>query len=154
MPLLEVSALLRLPLTGIYTSLCLWNYRKIFPVGQLDDLLNLAVLFTFTGTVDEEWFYMVSVAIEARGAKIISHLLEGSFLSACIKSVIRTYSITTSGLSWREAKTWQMLDYQRECGIMMALDIGSITSTAAAAMRRARLFIFLTPEIATSIDAP
>jgi indoleamine 2,3-dioxygenase len=76
-PLLEVSALLGLPPTGTYTSLCLWNYRKICPAGRLDDPSNLAVLFTFTGTVDEEWFYMVSVAIEARGAKMIPHLLEG-----------------------------------------------------------------------------
>jgi len=36
---------------------------------------NLSVLHTFTGTIDEAWFYLISVAIEARGAEIIRLML-------------------------------------------------------------------------------
>jgi indoleamine 2,3-dioxygenase len=37
---------------------------------------NLSVLHTFTGTIDEAWFYLISVAIEARGAEIIRMMLK------------------------------------------------------------------------------
>ena len=37
----------------------------------MDVLENLSTLATFTGSTDESWFYLVSVAIEARGAPII-----------------------------------------------------------------------------------
>lgn len=33
-------------------------------------------MHTFTGTPDEEWFYLISVAIEAKGSKIIPTMLE------------------------------------------------------------------------------
>jgi indoleamine 2,3-dioxygenase len=45
---------------------------------QGDDLCNpdnLIALHTFTGTPDESWFYVMSVAVEAVGAPIISNLL-------------------------------------------------------------------------------
>jgi indoleamine 2,3-dioxygenase len=38
-------------------------------------LENLATLATFTGSLDESWFYLVSVAVEARGAPIIPMML-------------------------------------------------------------------------------
>jgi indoleamine 2,3-dioxygenase len=34
------------------------------------------VLHTFTGTTDEAWFYLISVAIEVRGAEIIPMMLQ------------------------------------------------------------------------------
>lgn len=37
---------------------------------------NLATLTTFTGSIDESWFYLVSVAIEARGAPILPLMLQ------------------------------------------------------------------------------
>lgn len=37
---------------------------------------NLASLVTFTGTTDEEWFFCLSVAIEARGAQVVSMMLK------------------------------------------------------------------------------
>ena len=42
----------------------------------MDSLENLATLATFTGSTDESWFYLVSVAIEARGAPIIPLMLD------------------------------------------------------------------------------
>ena len=38
----------------------------------MDILENLSTLLTFTGSLDESWFYLVSVAIEARGAPLLS----------------------------------------------------------------------------------
>ncbi len=42
---------------------------------DIDNLENLATLNTFTGSLDESWFYLVSVAIEARGGPIIPLML-------------------------------------------------------------------------------
>ena len=42
-------------------------------MGESVDILeNLSTLLTFTGSLDESWFYLVSVAIEARGAPLLS----------------------------------------------------------------------------------
>lgn len=42
----------------------------------MDNLENLSTLMTFTGSIDESWFYLVSVAIEAKGAPIIPIMLD------------------------------------------------------------------------------
>ena len=41
----------------------------------MDTLENLSTLLTFTGSLDESWFYLVSVAIEARGAPLLPLML-------------------------------------------------------------------------------
>lgn len=73
-PLLEVCDKLDIPPTITYAALCLWNFRPL-QCQTLDDPANLKALHTFTATEDESWFYVVSVAIEARGAPIIPSLL-------------------------------------------------------------------------------
>ena len=75
-PLLQVCDHLELPPVATYAGVCLWNFRPIFPDESIDSLENLATLTTFTGSLDESWFYLVSVAIEARGAPLIPLLLE------------------------------------------------------------------------------
>jgi indoleamine 2,3-dioxygenase len=42
----------------------------------MDSLDNLATHMTFTGSLDESWFYLVSVAIEARAGPIIPTMLD------------------------------------------------------------------------------
>lgn len=74
-PLLEVSKHLEVPPVATYASLCLWNFKPLFMDETIDNLENLATLNTFTGALDESWFYLVSVAIEARGAPIIPLML-------------------------------------------------------------------------------
>lgn len=54
----------------------LWNWKLIFPEEPVDELENIATLQTFTGSLDESWFYLVSVAIEARGAPIIPMMID------------------------------------------------------------------------------
>ncbi|KAM5491103.1 Indoleamine 2,3-dioxygenase [Microsporum audouinii] len=75
-PLLKVAAQLELPPVATFAGLCLWNYKPIFADEPADSLENLATLFTFTGSVDEQWFYLVSIAIEARGARSIPIMLQ------------------------------------------------------------------------------
>jgi indoleamine 2,3-dioxygenase len=74
-PLLEISGHLEVPPVATYAAVCLWNFKPLFLDGEIDDLTNLATLLTFTGSLDESWFYLVSVAIEARGGPIIPLML-------------------------------------------------------------------------------
>lgn len=75
-PMLAVSSRLGLPPLATYSALNLWNFALIDPAGDLTDVENLRSLHTFTGTLDEEWFYLISVAIEAKGAPLIPLMLE------------------------------------------------------------------------------
>lgn len=74
-PLLQVSEHLEIAPVATYAAVCLWNYKPIFLSDQLT-LDNLATLLTFTGSLDEQWFYLVSVAIEAKGGPAIPLMLE------------------------------------------------------------------------------
>lgn len=53
----------------------MWNYRPVFPDEPAENLNNLTSINTFTGSLDEQWFYLVSVAIEARGGPTIPLML-------------------------------------------------------------------------------
>ncbi|KAI3395392.1 hypothetical protein diail_1383 [Diaporthe ilicicola] len=74
-PLLTVSERLEVLPVATYAGVCLWNFKPLFVDEGIDSLENLATLTTFTGAIDESWFYLVSVAIEARGAPIIPLML-------------------------------------------------------------------------------
>lgn len=74
-PFLDTCKRLELPTVATYAAVVLWNYRPLFDDEPIDILENLATLHTFTGSLDESWFYLVSVAIEARGAPTIPLML-------------------------------------------------------------------------------
>ncbi|KAJ6443551.1 Indoleamine 2,3-dioxygenase subfamily [Purpureocillium lavendulum] len=74
-PLLAISEHLEVPPVATYAAVCLWNFKPLFFDEAIDNLENLATLNTFTGSIDESWFYLVSVAIEARGAPILPLML-------------------------------------------------------------------------------
>lgn len=65
---------LELPPVPTYASVCLWNYKPIFLRDSLV-LDNLSTLTTFTGSIDEQWFYLVSIAMEAKGGSSIPIML-------------------------------------------------------------------------------
>lgn len=72
---------LELPLVATYAGLVLWNWKPIFDAERADTLANLDMIDTFTGSLDEKWFYLISVAFEARGASLIPlmlHAIEGA----------------------------------------------------------------------------
>ncbi|CAO1597826.1 Indoleamine 2,3-dioxygenase [Xanthoria calcicola] len=75
-PYLQVCETLELPPVATYSAVCLWNFKPIFRDEPIDSLDNLSTLATYTGSLDESWFYLVSVAIEARGAPLIPLMLD------------------------------------------------------------------------------
>lgn len=74
-PLLEVCDHLELPPVATYAGVCLWNYKPVFSDEPAGDLNNLTSINTFTGSLDEQWFYLVSVAIESRGGPTLPLML-------------------------------------------------------------------------------
>jgi indoleamine 2,3-dioxygenase len=74
-PFLEVAAHLELPPTATYAGLNLWNFAPSSAEADLTNPDNLESLISFTGTVDEAWFYLISVAMEARGGTMIHKML-------------------------------------------------------------------------------
>ena len=75
-PFLETCRHLEMPTVATYAGVCLWNWRPLFSNEPADTLDNLATQMTFTGSLDESWFYLVSVAIEARAGPIIPMMIE------------------------------------------------------------------------------
>lgn len=76
LPFLKIATHLDLPPTATYAAFNLWNFESISLDQDFTCLEDLRSLHTFTGTRDEEWFYLISVAIEAQGARIISVMME------------------------------------------------------------------------------
>lgn len=72
--MLQVSSRLELPPVATYAGLNLWNFTS--HTTDFTDLDSIHALHTFTGTEDESWFYMVSVAMEAQGAYIIPIMMQ------------------------------------------------------------------------------
>ncbi|ODQ81436.1 hypothetical protein BABINDRAFT_159729 [Babjeviella inositovora NRRL Y-12698] len=81
-PYLAVSELLELPPVATYAAVCLWNFKPIVPVGtsmaqpENWDLDNLMTINTYTGSIDESWFYLVSVYFEYMGAFCVAEGLK------------------------------------------------------------------------------
>jgi indoleamine 2,3-dioxygenase len=75
-----VSHHLGIPPVATYACVNLWNFTT--PSSDPTDLDALLAQHTFTGTPDESWFYMVSVAMEARGAYIIRVMLDALHASS------------------------------------------------------------------------
>ncbi|KAE8349670.1 Indoleamine 2,3-dioxygenase [Aspergillus coremiiformis] len=75
-PFLEISCHLELPPCATYAALNLWNFSISNPDADLTDPEVLSVTASFTGTKDEEWFLMISVAMEAKGAQLIRLMLD------------------------------------------------------------------------------
>ncbi|KAI9266443.1 Indoleamine 2,3-dioxygenase [Phascolomyces articulosus] len=68
-----------------HASVVLWNYRLLDPNGPID-LSNLSALATYSGSLDESWFYLVTTAIESVGApclaamvRSINHVREANY---------------------------------------------------------------------------
>ncbi|OLY83443.1 Indoleamine 2,3-dioxygenase [Smittium mucronatum] len=80
-PFCKVSEYLDINPIGTNASVVLWNWEVLnigkdkadFPQCDSLSLDSLATLFTYTGSPDESWFYLVSVAIESKGGSIIKY---------------------------------------------------------------------------------
>lgn len=78
--------MLEVPPVATYSALCLWNFRPIAPSEPTDRPEDMTTLVTFTGTADEKWFYLISVAIERAGAPAIPLMLE-AITAHCVGDV-------------------------------------------------------------------
>ncbi|OQD96781.1 hypothetical protein PENVUL_c087G08619 [Penicillium vulpinum] len=85
-PFLEISVHLELPPCATYAGLTLWNFTHSHPEADITDPDNLHVQTSFTGTKDEEWFMVISVAVEAKGIKLIS-LMRDAFKAVAANDV-------------------------------------------------------------------
>ncbi len=70
-PWYELSKRLGRPPVLSYASYALWNWRRIDPIGPLA-LGNIALLQNFLGGIDEEWFILIHIDIEAKAAEAIN----------------------------------------------------------------------------------
>lgn len=70
---------MELPPCATYAALNLWNFASTTEEGEVDltNPDNLVLVNSLTGTDDERWFLVISVAMEACGAKIIPLILNG-----------------------------------------------------------------------------
>lgn len=74
-PFLKTCEHLELPPVATYADVVLWNWKPIFDAERVDTLANLDIVNTFTGSLDEKWFYLISVAIEAKGGPLVPLML-------------------------------------------------------------------------------
>ncbi|KAH8649994.1 indoleamine 2,3-dioxygenase family protein [Xylariales sp. PMI_506] len=72
-PFLVVAQHFDLPPVLSYAASNLWNFSGTGT--DFTDLDSIRCLHTFTGTIDEQWFLMVSVAMEAQAATIIPTMI-------------------------------------------------------------------------------
>jgi indoleamine 2,3-dioxygenase len=71
MPWYQVSRLLGRPPVLSYASYALDNWRRIDPAGEIA-LGNIVLLQNFLGGIDEEWFILVHVEIEAEAGPALA----------------------------------------------------------------------------------
>ncbi|KYG46997.1 hypothetical protein M433DRAFT_142438 [Acidomyces richmondensis BFW] len=95
LPLMETCKHLELPPVATYAGLVLWNWKPVFPEERIDTLANIDMIDTFTGSLDEKWFYIVSVAIEARGAALIPLMLRAIEAARCDDRLTVTQCLRT-----------------------------------------------------------
>lgn len=111
-PLLEISEHLEVPPVATYAAVCLWNFKPVFMNEDIDNMENLATLNTFTGSIDESWFYLISVAIEARGAPILDLMLTA--MAAARKNDAKTVSRCLIGFAERLTDLTNILQRMHE----------------------------------------
>ncbi len=75
LPWWEIAEKLRRPPIAAYASIVLDNWRRLEPDKPVE-LDNIATLQLFLGGLDERWFYLTCVAIEAKGGPVLRTLVE------------------------------------------------------------------------------
>ncbi|KAG0088978.1 hypothetical protein BGZ93_005566 [Podila epicladia] len=74
-PWQTISDILDIPPVLTYASSDLWNWKVKDPRGSYD-IDNLAAIHCMTGTSDEDWFVIVSIAVEIEGGAALQPLLD------------------------------------------------------------------------------
>ncbi|OAP54273.1 hypothetical protein AYL99_11374 [Fonsecaea erecta] len=104
-PFLAVSQRLGLPPTAMFSTLSLLNFGLKTPGSDRANPDNLRSLLSFTNTRDEEWFYMVSTAIEAKGGPLVLTMLHcmQAVDDGDVKLILRCLRTLTQGIQEIEA---------------------------------------------------
>lgn len=76
MPWQTISDILDIPPVLTYASSDLWNWKVKDRKGGSYDIDNLAAIHCMTGTSDEDWFVIVSIAVEVEGGAALQPLLD------------------------------------------------------------------------------
>lgn len=87
-----------------YASYALWNWLRIDPKGPIA-CGNIALLQNFLAGIDEEWFILIHIDIEARAAKAINAIplaLEARDQKDPLKLIAALKDISTSLISINE----------------------------------------------------
>ncbi|KAI8982031.1 Indoleamine 2,3-dioxygenase [Mycotypha africana] len=74
-PWIEIAEYLGVCPVVCHAAVVLWNYRLLDKEGPIE-LNNLAALATYSGSLDESWFYLVTTAIESAGAPCLSQIVD------------------------------------------------------------------------------
>lgn len=105
-PWVQVSNMLEILPIISYAAVCLWNWHHLFPNEPID-LSNLTTLYTFSGTKDESWFYLISTFIEIEGAPCLQIILNA--IKAAYSKDKNKYIINMKELSFRIKKITAIL---------------------------------------------
>ncbi|GBB93036.1 hypothetical protein RclHR1_00210032 [Rhizophagus clarus] len=73
-PWVEVSKYLDVAPIINHAAVVTWNWSLLFP-DEPFKLNNLATLITFSNTLDESWFYLVTTAIEGFGGRALTSIM-------------------------------------------------------------------------------
>ncbi|KKA30368.1 hypothetical protein TD95_001034 [Thielaviopsis punctulata] len=111
-PFLAVCATLDLPPVLTYAASNLWNFCSSSPTLDFTDVSTLTVPMTFTGTRSEEWFFKISVAMEAQGAATIPRMLGA--LDAVARGDFSAVADALEHLAEAIHKTTQLLNRMHE----------------------------------------
>ena len=97
-PLVDVSSKLGLPPSPCYAAFILWNWRLKNPDEPVSTH-NFKTALSFTGSEDEEWFYLIHIRIELAAASGVKAVV------ACIEAMKKN----------DEQKVAQCLNIVAEC---------------------------------------
>ncbi|KAF1346826.1 indoleamine 2,3-dioxygenase beta type [Delphinella strobiligena] len=75
-PFLRVAAYLEITPCAPYAVTNLFNWSTFAPDDDASVPENLTTNLTYTGSSHESWFYLISCAMEARGARVFPQLIE------------------------------------------------------------------------------
>lgn len=82
-----------------YASYALHNWKRLDPTGPID-LGNIALLQNFLGGIDEEWFILIHVAIEARAGATLAAGIDAQQCAGRgdVANAARHLEVTAQGL--------------------------------------------------------
>lgn len=95
-------------------AVCHWNWQILDEnADDLMDIDNLGTIHTFSGSLDESWFYLVTTAIEARGARGLNAIIDAVAGVEADDAGLVTQSLAQMAYSLSEANVILERMYER-----------------------------------------